>query len=571
MQASSNEIVNISMSENHRTKNYMCLGIGREETKWHTWINAEYPDDLRFDRPTDDRPHFGYTTAFISTVIGLLLLARGIFMLRQRNWLVLIAFLAVTMGTAFGAETIGSDADAKTLLALATADLKAGDNDPQRTVAAALEYTQLVDYYKIKGDTDQVCDMQAIVYWCKKRMDQEALAAYLTEKGASAQANAARADEIVAANVPKDQADAYMARAHSFAKAHPSEFLEIAIHYFEVADRFVGTPVSLAAQRLSLDAQRKAVALGVSREDSIGKEANAQTESKADLPDAVKKAIEASNAAITVITSKGSANMEPEKQKAVYALLRVTAVEQKKGNLETLLAIQAQMTNMDVLQKGLSYAAQSVMDSFMQAKRRMVDKVNPDIVTEKRKLLASLGKIQADEVRKGNTSSAKAIKGEMWVIRAETAAREALYTTQDLDAWTPVSREVMHTWVFSASCNPDNLVYAIDGDLSSRWDSGTSQTPGQYVQVDLTKSWLVAGIVLNCQGNTDYPRGWEISISDDGTTWSRSITKGTGIAGVMYIPFPKNTITHFLRITQTGSTDKYWAINEFSLLGEPGP
>ena len=133
--------------------------------------------------------------------------------------------LALTLAGAtplMGADSIATEADAQAAMAQAMADLKASDNDPQKTVAAGLEFTQLLDYYKAKGDNDQVCEMQAYVYWCKKRMNLESLQTYVAAKGAPAQALAARAEEVVNAEVPKDQAETYFGRAEAYAKANPN-------------------------------------------------------------------------------------------------------------------------------------------------------------------------------------------------------------------------------------------------------------------------------------------------------------------------------------------------------------
>jgi len=156
-----------------------------------------------------------------------------------RLFRILLIIIALTMPLA-AVDAITTDPQAEAATASALADLKAGDTDPMRTVAAALTFTQLLDYYKVNGKTDQVCEMQAYVYWSKKRMNLDSLQAYLAAKGGAAQALATRADEIASAELPKDQADTYFARAEAFAKGHADAQLAIAIRYFEVADRFTG-------------------------------------------------------------------------------------------------------------------------------------------------------------------------------------------------------------------------------------------------------------------------------------------------------------------------------------------
>jgi len=67
----------------------------------------------------------------------------------------------------------------------------------------------------------------------------------------------AKADAVATKEIPKTEAKNYFDRAEKYAKEHPEDYEQISVHYFEVAERFVGTDVSLAAQKLSLDAQQR--------------------------------------------------------------------------------------------------------------------------------------------------------------------------------------------------------------------------------------------------------------------------------------------------------------------------
>jgi hypothetical protein len=52
---------------------------------------------------------------------------------------------------------------------------------------------------------------------------------------------------------------------------------------------------------------------------------------------------------------------------------------------------------------------------------------------------------------------------------------------------------------------------------------------------------------------TDYPRGYSVTTSLDGTTWSRPVAQGKGVAAHMAIVLPP-TRAKFVRITQTDTT-----------------
>lgn len=308
-----------------------------------------------------------------------------------------------------GSESIANDVEAQTILRQAMGELKASDVDPQKTIAAALEFTRLMEYYQTKGDTDQACDMQANIYWCRKRMDLGALKRYVSSQGASAEALAAKAESVSSRAIPNDQAEAYFARAEKFAQGHPDSTLEIAIRYFEVADRFAGSPVSLKAQRLSLDAQRK-FANNVSQPDRINEALSAQLPIAGELPNPAKTAIAASNASAKKITAQFSSELEKERQRAGDLLLKAAEIEQKKGNLDTLIAIQTQIAKLDEPQEKLPKQAMDAMYAYGKAKARIQANAAIGINGERKKLLAILEKIQSEQVRIGNMAGALAIK-----------------------------------------------------------------------------------------------------------------------------------------------------------------
>ncbi|MEV6235104.1 discoidin domain-containing protein [Lentzea sp. NPDC051838] len=104
----------------------------------------------------------------------------------------------------------------------------------------------------------------------------------------------------------------------------------------------------------------------------------------------------------------------------------------------------------------------------------------------------------------------------------------------------------------------------IDDDASTRWSSGAAQTPGQAVQVDLGRRKDFRRVALDSGGNLgDYARGWDLSISDDGTTW-RSLKTGTGTGQLTNIDV-RRTSARYLRITSTGTSSSWWSIADLRL------
>jgi hypothetical protein len=155
--------------------------------------------------------------------------------------------------------TLRSQADA--LLSAAMAAMKESSATPGRAVDAILLFDQVLALDKKLGDVDQECDMQANIFWCRKHLNLDEVKTYLAQKGSTKPAEAVLAE--LKANgdqaLPASDAETYFTRAHTYAQEHPERPLQIAIRYFEVAERFQGTPSGLNAQRLSLEAQQLAI------------------------------------------------------------------------------------------------------------------------------------------------------------------------------------------------------------------------------------------------------------------------------------------------------------------------
>ena len=70
--------------------------------------------------------------------------------------------------------------------------------------------------------------------------------------------------------------------------------------------------------------------------------------------------------------------------------------------------------------------------------------------------------------------------------------------------------------------------------------------------------------------SSDYPRGYQVTLSNDGTTWGASVASGAGSSAVTAITFPTNT-ARYVRVTQTGSVGGlWWSIHEFNVFGKIG-
>ena len=117
-------------------------------------------------------------------------------------------------------------------------------------------------------------------------------------------------------------------------------------------------------------------------------------------------------------------------------------------------------------------------------------------------------------------------------------------------------------WKATASVNNGNAYRAIDGDSSSRWDTGRSQAPGQWFEVDFGKELTFNTVILDASpsGNNDGPAGYEIEVFTGGE-WLK-VAEGVNGGANCVVTFERQTASK-VRVLQTGTKGNYWSIHEF--------
>ncbi|URN96852.1 MAG: discoidin domain-containing protein [Candidatus Pristimantibacillus lignocellulolyticus] len=127
---------------------------------------------------------------------------------------------------------------------------------------------------------------------------------------------------------------------------------------------------------------------------------------------------------------------------------------------------------------------------------------------------------------------------------------------------------------WTASSNPssgDVAANLLDGNISSRWSTGTAMAPGQSIVVDMQSAKNISKIVMDSTGSDqDYARGYDVYVSNDGTNWGTAISSGTGSGPIITVNFPTQT-SRYIKVVQTGSVSNWWSILEFNVFGSAGP
>ena len=152
-------------------------------------------------------------------------------------------------------------------------------------------------------------------------------------------------------------------------------------------------------------------------------------------------------------------------------------------------------------------------------------------------------------------------------LRERYATREEPWTEMALRLNLPAPLSNAKDWKLSASHAVDGCTAATDGKKDTRWDTHTSQVPGQWFQVELPAETSIAGVLLDSAGSAeDFPRGYQVDVSLDGQTWSPPVAVGKGTGALTDIVFPPIR-ARFIRITQTGRVDGlFWSIHELQIM-----
>jgi aryl-phospho-beta-D-glucosidase BglC (GH1 family) len=135
-----------------------------------------------------------------------------------------------------------------------------------------------------------------------------------------------------------------------------------------------------------------------------------------------------------------------------------------------------------------------------------------------------------------------------------------------LGTYSPVA--VSHTgWTATASTTAGGSSTAggIDGVNGTSWASGQAMAGGEWYRIDMGSNKTVAMVIVQTPGGSkwDYPRGFSVETSLNGTTWSPA---ATGIAYGWKRPISiAPTTARYIRITQTGVAPQWWTIDEVTV------
>ncbi|MGA1835646.1 discoidin domain-containing protein [Herbiconiux sp. 11R-BC] len=135
--------------------------------------------------------------------------------------------------------------------------------------------------------------------------------------------------------------------------------------------------------------------------------------------------------------------------------------------------------------------------------------------------------------------------------------------------YTPTTGSAVSTAGATATASASKAGYgatqALDGSTGTVWTSGADEAAGQTFTVDLGAAKTFDQLTLNAGSlASDAPAGYQVQLSNDGTTWGSAVATGSGTAAVTNVAFASQT-ARFVRVTQTGTASHWWSIASFSL------
>jgi glucosylceramidase len=113
----------------------------------------------------------------------------------------------------------------------------------------------------------------------------------------------------------------------------------------------------------------------------------------------------------------------------------------------------------------------------------------------------------------------------------------------------------------NSCCTGDVAANAVDGDASTRYSTGEGQASGQYLQVDFGKAIPARQVVFDTGASTgDYPRGYAVQTSANGTDWNTVVPDGQGTGQFTTVDLPGNPIQYVRMTLTTADPNDWWSV-----------
>jgi O-glycosyl hydrolase len=139
-----------------------------------------------------------------------------------------------------------------------------------------------------------------------------------------------------------------------------------------------------------------------------------------------------------------------------------------------------------------------------------------------------------------------------------------LGTPLDREGWTATASDVS-TW------DTDVVEHVLDGDIDTRYASGTGQYDGMSLQVDMGRLHTFNRVVLDAGTSFgDTARSADVYVSSDGDDWTKVTSVLANGQPVQLASFEEQT-ARYIKVVNTRSAGNWWSIAEFGVYHNTDP
>jgi hypothetical protein len=146
-----------------------------------------------------------------------------------------------------------------------------------------------------------------------------------------------------------------------------------------------------------------------------------------------------------------------------------------------------------------------------------------------------------------------------------TADKGGYWVVKELYVNLITEKDDRFGWTMTASHNNERTALALDGDLSTKWDSGP-QNGAEWIILDMKAAQAFNTILLDQNDGGDYPREYAVYVSDDASNFGEPVVSGTGTDKITRIDLAVDQTARYIKIAQTANAyGIYWSINELDV------
>ncbi len=118
--------------------------------------------------------------------------------------------------------------------------------------------------------------------------------------------------------------------------------------------------------------------------------------------------------------------------------------------------------------------------------------------------------------------------------------------------------------------NSGELRAAFDGNIGSRWSSGESRKPGQWIQFELPKVKILSEIHLNSKGSAgDITLNPKLYVGENLDDFDEVKCEMKNDNGNIILKFKEPTKVKMVRIENNGEAGNWWSIHEIQFVNHP--